>query len=94
MGNETISVTIQVEGVYPPGEAVVKLPHDATLTVLLNNLRNTGHRFSPYLFDAKTGEPVVRVVLVNDKTVLQKDFNQKILSDGDSVFFILPVSGG
>lgn len=94
MKKEPISVKVRVEGVYPPGEEFVELPQDASLHALLNMLGSSKHRFSAYLFDAKTGEPAVRLALVNDRSVLQQNFEQITLSDGDRVFFILPVSGG
>ncbi|MFO7951677.1 MAG: MoaD/ThiS family protein [Bacillota bacterium] len=94
MEKETILVKVKVEGIYPPGEDVVELPHGATLKVLLDNLKNMGNRFVPYLFDAKTGEYLVKVALINDESVLQKDFKRVTLLEGDRVFFILLVSGG
>ncbi len=94
MEKETIAVKVRVEGSYPSGEEMVELPQGATLLTLLDRLGSSKHRFSAYLFDAKTGEPAVRLALVNDRSVLQQGFDQVTLADGDRVFFILPVSGG
>jgi len=94
MKREIISVKVRVEGSYPSGEVVVELPNDATLKYLLDKLGSSKHRLSEYLFDSKTGKPAVRLALVNDRSVLQQDFERVNLNDGDKVFFILPVSGG
>lgn len=94
MEKDTIAVKVRVEGSYPSGEEVVELPQSATLQALLDKLGSSKHRFSAYLFDAKTGEPAVRLALVNDRSFLQQVFDQVNLADGDRVFFILPVSGG
>lgn len=89
-----ITVNVRVEGSYPSGENVVELPNDATLKYLLDKLKSSKHHLSAYLFDAKTGEPAVRLALVNNKSVLHQDFERVNLNGGDRVFFILPVTGG
>ncbi len=94
MKREIISVKVRVEGSYPSGEVVVELLGGATLKNLLDKLGSSRHRLAEYLFDSKTGKPAVRLALVNDKSVLQQDFERVNLNDGDRVFFILPVSGG
>ncbi len=94
MEKETIAVKVRVEGSYPPGEMVVELPQNATLLALLNYLGRSKHPFSAYLFDAKTSESAVSLALVNDRSLLQQDFEKLTLSDADRVIFILLISGG
>lgn len=94
MMKEIISIKVRVEGSYPSGEVTVELLSDATLKNLLDKLRSSKHPLSEYLFDTKTGQPAVKLALVNDKSLPLQDFEKVKLKHGDSVFFILPVSGG
>lgn len=94
MTEKEIKVEVKVEGSYPPGYETVKLPAAASLNALLQELKNSDHRFSEYLFIPKTGKPAIGLALVNDVSVNWVNFEKTTLADGDRVFFILPVSGG
>ena len=94
MDREIITVKVRVEGSYPSGEVTLELLNGATLKDLLNKLSSSKHPLAEYLFDSKSGQPAVKLALVNDKSLLSKDFEQANLNHGDRVFFILPVSGG
>ncbi len=91
---KTITVRVKVEGAYPPGEAQVTLPEGATLGFLLGTFKRSGHNFAGYLFNGQSGEPAVRLALVNSRSVLFARFERFVLSGGDTVYFILPVGGG
>lgn len=93
-----IEVTIKIEGISEREGLLYKLEPGTTILGMADEIKSSKNAdnelLKSALFDKRTGEIGIYMVLLNNKSVRLQEFGSTILKMGDEVTLILPFAGG
>ena len=93
-----ITVYLKIEGVREKDPMVFKVQPGITISEFLKEITDDDRieqkLITDHIYDQKTGEIGIYMVVVNNKMVTRQKFDSHKLIDEDSVTLIMPVGGG